>query len=447
MGRAYCLPFFVGCAAGVLIALQATLTSAATESLTDNNPSASKTTASPAPDNGDQVNVKAYGAVGDGVTNDTAAFNKALAACAVNGGTCFVPEGTYLISPSGISSAPRRPSVLSGVHLIGAGQAAILKVAGMPTDALLPCDGDNWSVENLTFDMGDYTSRGSAAISCKGDNWRVANCAIIKSGKWAITAFGGKNWAIEKNFIKRTVPGARPPIGSILVTKRGEVWSSHGRVIENVCEGAGITFAGDNGIIARNRISRSGYGSGIFVQGSPSTHSPTITGNICSEGSSGYDDSQSGKWWSVNGFEVWAPDSVISNNIAHDNDGGGFAVGGPNSIVVGNKAYKNGRVHRGYAGFNARINLAKGTSASHSIFIGNSSYDQDFGYKEQGNGLSDIKQIGNDFNHNRMGPGKSLSAGGQMPISPEMKSKLRALAENSDVPDNARRAVHAYLAR
>jgi parallel beta-helix repeat protein len=103
----------------------------------------------------------------------------------------------------------------------------------------------------------------------------------------------------------------------------------------------------------------------------------------------------------VNGFEVWAPDSVICNNIAHDNDGGGFAVGGPNSIVIGNKAYNNGRGGRGYAGFNARVNLAKGKSASHSIFIGNSSYGQDFGYKEVGkarqdNGLSDIKQIGND---------------------------------------------------
>jgi len=275
----------------------------------------------------------------------------------------------------------------------------------------------------------------------------VANCAIIKSGKWAIIAFGGNNWSIERNYIKRTVPGARPPIGSILVTKREETWSHQGRVIENVCDGAGITFAGDNGIIAGNRISGSGYGSGIFVQGAPSTHSPTITGNICSEGSSGYDDSQAGKWWSVNGFEVWAPDAVISNNIAHDNDGGGFAVGGPNSIVVGNKAYNNGRSHRGYAGFNARVNLAKGTSASHSIFIANSSYDQDFGYKEQGNGLSDIKQIGNDYNHNRMGTAKSFSGGGQMPISPEMVSKLRALADDSSLPDNARRAVHAVLAR
>ena len=91
-----------------------------------------------------------------------------------------------------------------------------------------------------------------------------------------------------------------------------------------------------------------------------STHSATITRNICSGGNSGYDDSQAGKWWSVNGFEVWAPDSVICNNIAHDNDGGGFAVGGQNSIVIGNKAYNNGRGHHGYAGFKARINLARG---------------------------------------------------------------------------------------
>ena len=211
--------------------------------------------------------------------------------------------------------------------------------------------------------------------------------------------------------------------------------------------GAGITFAGDDGIIAGNRISRSGYGSGIFVQGAPSTHSATINGNICSDGSSGYDDAQGGKWWSVNGFEVWAPDSVICNNIAHDNDGGGFAIGGQNSIVIGNKAYNNGRVRPGYAGFNARINPAKGASASHSIFIGNSSYDQDYGYKEQGSGLSDIKQIGNDYNRNRKGPAKSFNAGGQMPISPEMKSKLKALADDADVPDSARHVVREYLSR
>ncbi len=40
-----------------------------------------------------------------------------------------------------------------------------------------------------------------------------------------------------------------------------------------------------------------------------------------------------------------------------------------------------------------------------------------------------------------------FSARGQTPISPEMKSKLKVLAEDPDLPDNARRAVRECLAR
>jgi polygalacturonase len=43
-------------------------------------------------------NVRAFGAAGDGTTKDTAAFQKALDACAAaGGGTVVVPEGNYLI--------------------------------------------------------------------------------------------------------------------------------------------------------------------------------------------------------------------------------------------------------------------------------------------------------------------------------------------------------------
>jgi hypothetical protein len=359
-----------------------------------------------------------------------------------------VPKGTYNISATGIT-APYKAAVSSGVHLVGENRdVCILRVNGMPRNHLLQCDGDNWSVENLTFDMEDYTpSVGLAAIACKGNNWRLSKCAVLRSGRWGIAAFGGSNWSIEGNHIIRTVPGATPPRGGILVTAQQGIWSKHGRVIGNVCDGVGITFSGDDGLVARNRVTGSGSGSGIFVQGAPSTHAVTVTGNICSDGSSGYDAAQGGRWWSVNGFEVWAPDSVICNNIAHDNDGGGFAIGGQSSIVVGNKAYNNGRGRQGYAGFNARINSARGTSASHSIFIGNSSYNQDYGYKEQSSGLSDIKQIGNDYNRNRKGSVKHFSVGGQMPISPEMKSKLKALADDADVSASARRSIREYLSR
>ena len=42
------------------------------------------------------LNVRDFGAKGDGQTKDTAAIQKALDACAANGGgTVFVPEGSY----------------------------------------------------------------------------------------------------------------------------------------------------------------------------------------------------------------------------------------------------------------------------------------------------------------------------------------------------------------
>jgi len=45
------------------------------------------------------VNVKTLGAVGDGTTDDTWAFNKAIDQVAADGGTVYVPVGTYLINP------------------------------------------------------------------------------------------------------------------------------------------------------------------------------------------------------------------------------------------------------------------------------------------------------------------------------------------------------------
>ena len=46
----------------------------------------------------DALNVRTFGAVGDGTTKDTAAFQKAIDACAAaNGGEVMVPAGNYLI--------------------------------------------------------------------------------------------------------------------------------------------------------------------------------------------------------------------------------------------------------------------------------------------------------------------------------------------------------------
>jgi hypothetical protein len=45
------------------------------------------------------VNVRNFGAVGDGVTNDTAAFKAAITALPADGGTVRIPKGDYLLTP------------------------------------------------------------------------------------------------------------------------------------------------------------------------------------------------------------------------------------------------------------------------------------------------------------------------------------------------------------
>src|SRR6266496_5872952 len=109
----------------------------------------------------------------------------------------------------------------------------------------------------------------------------------------------------------------------------------------------------------------------------------------------------------------------------------------------------------GGSGIVARAHPTFPNAASGSLFIGNSCFDtrprsamtQAYGYNEVGKGLKDIIHFENDYNRNRIGPAKFSSARGQMQISPEMKNKLKALAEDADMPDNARRAGREYLSR
>jgi Pectate lyase superfamily protein len=404
-------------------------------------------------DKGGQVfNVKAYGAVGDGVRDDTAAFNSALTALTTaGGGVCLVPKGTYIISASGITS-----KVTSGVHLAGVGRgASILKIAGMPTGNLLVCNGDNWSVQNLTLDLQDYyPARNLTAISCKGSNWRVANCSIIRQGRLGMSVGTGHKWSIEGNYISKT-DDHNAGVQSILTSGA----STNARIIDNVCEGSGMNLTGISySIIARNRCSGAKYGSNLAtgVVGTDALH---VIGNICT-GGRGRD--LSNVW--VSGFELWAPNSVIANNTAYDNDGGGMAIGGQNCIVIGNHSFNNG-AGIGSSGITARYLNSGPNNASGSIFIGNHCHDtrwpgsgmtQNYGYAEQPGGLKHLRHFGNNYNSNKIGPTHYNSIFGQPNVSEiqsfAMKNKVKSLAdaedtEDIDMSDRARRALREYLDR
>ena len=458
---------FLFTAAGISLALHLPLVSAQDPSEqpspgTESNAAQDSTTdatASKTVEKGGHVDVKTFGATGDGVTDDTAAFNAALDSLAgAGGGTCLVPKGTYIISASGITS-----HVKSGLHLIGEGKASLLKIAAVPNGPLLWGEGNAWSIERLALDMGDFmpTVR-RPAIACRGDNWRVANCSIFRIGFVGISVSGGNNWSIEKNRITKTVP-AKILNEAILVTKLGDTRATHARIVGNVCEGSGIMFWGFYSTIARNRVSNAGFGSGIFTGQVANCHNMKIAGNVCTDGR-GFDENRT---W-VSGFELWSPDSIVEGNVAANNDGGGIIIGGKNCVVIANDSYDNGvRLPRG-AGFVARYRNEE-VSASGSVFIGNRAHNsrytnksatQNFGYAEQPGRLHDIVHIGNDYDGNKVRPADYHSAAGQRNVSadqgsaviqarlsPEMKNRLKALSNDEDLPDNARRAVRQYLAR
>jgi hypothetical protein len=69
---------------------------------------------------------------------------------------------------------------------------------------------------------------------------------------------------------------------------------------------------------------------------------------------------------------------------------------------------------------------------------------------EQAVGLTNIQHFGNDYSRNRIGPTKSqghVQRGEQVPVSSAAKKTLKTLANDRDVPDDARRALQECLGR
>ena len=66
----------------------------------------------------ESVSVKDFGAVGDGVADDSAAFVAAIAALSANGGTVLVPEGTYYLTNTALQSTLNVPPTAFGTKSI-----------------------------------------------------------------------------------------------------------------------------------------------------------------------------------------------------------------------------------------------------------------------------------------------------------------------------------------
>lgn len=119
------------------------------------------------------VNVESYGAVGDGVTDDTAAIQAAINYCALTGGTVYFPAGTYAVATGPLI-------VPSYVHLVGAGiggdvfsntdvnlpfRGSVIKLANNANTDLIQSKFFNAFVTGTTLNGAQATDTGTLIVA------------------------------------------------------------------------------------------------------------------------------------------------------------------------------------------------------------------------------------------------------------------------------------------
>lgn len=129
----------------------------------------------------DVINVKDFGAVGDGVTNDTAAFQAAYNA-ANDGSVIFVPSGSYLIT----SSLGVTKNVVWVIYGKAAGPTAPYFNQGYIKGTIRQFDG----AKTLSYEDGDLITN-----PINGANWAIPFSLDFTSsqGRCAVTGFGNNN--------------------------------------------------------------------------------------------------------------------------------------------------------------------------------------------------------------------------------------------------------------
>lgn len=102
------------------------------------------------------MDVRDFGATGDGSTDDTAAFTAAFTACATTGGAVYVPTGTYKVT-SAITISK------NNCTLFGDGNSSILACTGLFTLVDITSTAANVTVRDMQL-QGDGTSADATSI-------------------------------------------------------------------------------------------------------------------------------------------------------------------------------------------------------------------------------------------------------------------------------------------
>lgn len=262
-------------------------------------------------------NVRNYGAVGDGTTNDFTAITAAItAASAAGGGTVFFPSGTY--------ATATRIALKDKVSIQGAGRmvTTVKPIAGLVTSVFIGTSGDTVSdltISDIGID-GNYSTMTVHGIQVtSGTRVTVRNCYIRNVGQSGLTFSTSTDCQVLDCLIE--------------TTGQEDATTGHGVIFNN----------GTRGIVARNQVLDIKGGMGI-AGGATGTGNPgmLITGNLIRM-------AVSTTTFEAIGLTTVCDDCVISNNIIINSQDNGISSSGKRCTIIGNsidEAYNHG-IHCG----------------------------------------------------------------------------------------------------
>lgn len=231
------------------------------------------------------LNVKWFGATGDGTTDDTAAIAAAVTQAAALDGVVSLPAGTYAVTGVTLDSE---------VTLEGEGYITVIQNSATNAAAIQASEKTNLSIRNLRV----YGGAASPGTSHRGINFEDCTGVLIEN----VWAHGFQVQGIRVAGYKDTDPGSS-------------------RVIINNCNSYNNGYAGIWAI----------YGGEHYL----------ISGNHCyKNGVSGivFDDSSTG---TSRGKIVGQNYIVIDGNICDDNTRSGIAIEGSSHAIISNNVCSN----------------------------------------------------------------------------------------------------------
>ncbi|MCC6791580.1 MAG: right-handed parallel beta-helix repeat-containing protein, partial [Thermomicrobiales bacterium] len=321
--------------------------------------------------------VRTYGAVGNGSTDDAAAFDRAVsAAAAAGGGVVTVPSGTFIIG----SSVKMR----SYVTLRGQGSSSVLKLRnGANVHVIRSAAGtasnpvSNVGVENLYVDgnkanQSDNTEAYGIGMVAVNDSW-VSGITVVNTVRSGIYLAGSRN----------TVSGCSVSgvgLSGSIIGRSGIVFDNDGvnfpvscfaqnNSVSNVREHGIKVYTGGTGtVFESNTVSNNGD-RGIYVMAASGV---TVSNNVVSgSGTTGI--------LIGGGGGQGSPNCVVSGNSVSGCVSHGILLWGSSGVTVhGNNTVKNNRQNGIYLVDSPKATISgnniSGNGANGGIVLYNASY-------------------------------------------------------------------------